>query len=330
VTVEGGPPVTRDFRSLDFEALWAGRGSTTAVERALLAGLLGTTDGRRALEVGPGEGRMTPVVRGRAEEYVALDLHREFLARIPWDPGPEHSLRVVADAHHAPFVDGAFSLVVIIRVYNFLPDPRAFLREIYRLLTPGGSLILGYQPRTSLATLVDDYRLFLSGRRARGALSMTFSRQPQVPSGPAPFPTWLPSRAFVRSTLATAGFDVVRSISSGAEDYVVGRRLPPRLFVQLAPLGDRLGFLPTQFVLARRPSTPELRPFPEWSDMVACARCRTTLGPITLTSTSRYQCVACGAVTQVRDGWLEAPPPVESGPGVPQAVEHRPTATREQ
>ncbi len=307
------PQVTEDFRSLDFEGLWAGRGSTTSVERALLAELLDGVRAERVLEIGPGSGRLTPVVRRRAAEYVALDLHEEFLDKVPLTPGPARSLKVVADLHHAPFVDGSFTALVVVRVYNFLPDPLTFLREASRLLVTGGHIVIGYQPQRSLATLVDDGRRFLDGRRAPGSPSMTFSSLPQVPAVPASFPTWLPTRRFVRSTLCQSGFEIERSLSSGLEDYSPGRRLPPLLFIRLAPLGDRLGFFPTQFVLARKSSEGPVEKFPPWSDMLACPACRTPFGTLELDRSRRVRCVQCGGSVGAAPGWVHARPGSDLG-----------------
>jgi SAM-dependent methyltransferase len=300
------PQVTTDFRSLDFDRLWTGRENTTTVERTILAQLLEGVDTGRVLEIGTGSGRLTPVLRQRAEEYVALDLHPEFLTRIPWGPGPTRSVRVAADAHHPPFVGGAFTAIVVVRVYNFLPDPPAFLRKIYRLLAPGGHLVIGYQPHPSLATLVDDCRLSLQGRRPRGTPTMTFSRAPQVPSGPGPFPAWLPTRRFVRSSLERSGFVVDRALSSGIEDYSIGRRLPPRVFIRLAQLGDRTGILPTQFVLAHKPSGGSPERLPPWTEILACPQCGEPFGSVDLEIPRRLRCPVCKVEMNIGREWIDA------------------------
>ena len=56
-------------------------------------------------------------------------------------PSPEVRKRghwVVADAHMLPFRDSVFSLVVASHVLEHLDDPERALREIYRVLKPGG------------------------------------------------------------------------------------------------------------------------------------------------------------------------------------------------
>jgi SAM-dependent methyltransferase len=300
--------VTTDFRSIDFDRLWVGRDNTTFVERAMLARLLSEADTRRTLEIGTGAGRLTPELRRRAEEYVGLDLHPEFLSRVPTGPGPSRSMRVVGDAHHAPFVDHAFTAIVLVRVYNFLPDPGVFLQEMKRLLVPGGHLIIGYQPRPSMATLVDDIRMFLRNDRAEGSRTLTFARAPLIRSGPGPFPSWVPTRRHLRATLESSGFAVRRTLSTGLEDYVVGRRLPPSIFVRVAESLDHAGWLPTQFVDAQSVSDLAPGPLPDWSTLLACPECGATLASSASGTRAATRCGACRHEVQV----LEDDPPVSS------------------
>lgn len=49
---------------------------------------------------------------------------------------------VVADAHHLPFGDSVFDAVVTFNTFEHLRDPVRAAREIYRVLKPGGRLIL--------------------------------------------------------------------------------------------------------------------------------------------------------------------------------------------
>jgi SAM-dependent methyltransferase len=50
---------------------------------------------------------------------------------------------VRADATTIPFQDNVFDAVVAINVLDHLPDPRAALRAVHRVLRPGGVLIVG-------------------------------------------------------------------------------------------------------------------------------------------------------------------------------------------
>jgi len=60
------------------------------------------------------------------------------------DIAPSDATSVVADASKLPFKDQAVSLVVSMDVLQHIPDPLSVLNEIYRVLSPGGLLIISF------------------------------------------------------------------------------------------------------------------------------------------------------------------------------------------
>jgi SAM-dependent methyltransferase len=86
---------------------------------------------KRALEVGCGEGVIADKLQRRADEVVALDLPDAGL-RTWWQryPGPRY---LHGDAHHLPFEDAQFDLVVAVEVLEHLHDPVQGLREMARV-----------------------------------------------------------------------------------------------------------------------------------------------------------------------------------------------------
>lgn len=49
---------------------------------------------------------------------------------------------VVGDAHHLPFADDSFEAVITFNTFEHLMDPNRAASEVYRVLKPGGKLIL--------------------------------------------------------------------------------------------------------------------------------------------------------------------------------------------
>jgi ubiquinone/menaquinone biosynthesis C-methylase UbiE len=68
---------------------------------------------------------------------------------------------LLADAGRLPFLDRSFDVVSIVAVLAFVPEPEPALREIARVLRPGGRLILADLGKWSL---------WAAARRVRGWL----------------------------------------------------------------------------------------------------------------------------------------------------------------
>jgi len=83
------------------------------------------------LEVGSGEGSLQDIV----EDYTGLDISATARAKY-------HKRFVQADARAMPFLDGEFDAVWTIWVLEHVPNPEQALREIRRVLRPGGLLYL--------------------------------------------------------------------------------------------------------------------------------------------------------------------------------------------
>lgn len=58
------------------------------------------------------------------------------------DSAPEYGPDVVGDAHSLPFGDSSIGAMLSISVFEHLHDPKKAAEEIYRVLKPGGKLLL--------------------------------------------------------------------------------------------------------------------------------------------------------------------------------------------
>lgn len=58
------------------------------------------------------------------------------------DAVPADTVDVVGDARHIPFADGSADAVLCTQVIEHIPEPAPVLQDIWRILKPGGKLIL--------------------------------------------------------------------------------------------------------------------------------------------------------------------------------------------
>lgn len=96
--------------------------------------------GRRTLDVGCGEGRVTRDLRKGGHDVVGVDISRTMIAAArEADPDGEY---VVADAASLPFPDGHADLVISFMSLMDIDDMAGAVREFARVLEPEGRLVL--------------------------------------------------------------------------------------------------------------------------------------------------------------------------------------------
>jgi ubiquinone/menaquinone biosynthesis C-methylase UbiE len=119
------------------------------ITRARLREILEPAPGERVLEVGPGTGYYTlPVAEwlGSGGRLDALDVQQEMLdhtLRRAREAGIENITPSLADAREMPYPDGAFDAAYLVTVLGEIPDQDAALRELRRVVKPGGRIVVG-------------------------------------------------------------------------------------------------------------------------------------------------------------------------------------------
>jgi SAM-dependent methyltransferase len=106
----------------------------------------------RVLDLGCGTGIVARLLRdrlGAGTRLTGVDASAEMIAHAR-TLAPEIDWRE-ANAMKLPFADASFELVVSQQMLQFVPDPAAALREIRRVLAPGGRLVAAtWRPRREL------------------------------------------------------------------------------------------------------------------------------------------------------------------------------------
>lgn len=122
-------------------------------------GRLPLTLGSRVLEVGCGAGLLAIELARRGFRVAATDTTPamlELTKRNAERSGMVARLDVeLADVHALPYPDRTFELVVALGVLPWLHDPRTGLREMARVLQPGGYLLATADNRARLTHMVD-------------------------------------------------------------------------------------------------------------------------------------------------------------------------------
>lgn len=125
---------------------------TDRLEQGLLFNLLESVSGKTLLDVGCGDAVFALDIARRGGLVTGLDADPTMIAaaeRRAQHDGLQLRL-IVGRAENLPFNDAAFDLVVAVTTLCFVRDAEGAVKEMARVLKPGGSLIIGELGRWSL------------------------------------------------------------------------------------------------------------------------------------------------------------------------------------
>ena len=134
---------------------------------------LGMRAGELLLDLGAGGGRHAYGAFARGARVVALDRSEAdakdcaaFLAALVEEADHGDAASMVGDALRLPFPDATFDRVICAEVLEHVPDDRAAMAEIARVLRPGGTAAVTvprFWPELMCWALSDEYHLVEGG-----------------------------------------------------------------------------------------------------------------------------------------------------------------------
>lgn len=204
--------------------------------------------GEKVLEIGCGAGRCTVALAQRGYLVQAMDSVPGMLdttQQFAIQAGLESSISIgLGDAHDLAFRDGGFAAVLAIGVIPYLHSPQRALREMARVLKPGGFLLVTAGNPWRLNHLLDPWLspVVQPAKGALGAMLYRFRKpRPELPcpplrlDSPGELGRWLCSVGLVKLKATTVGFP---SLTFQGQP-IFGKRTSFRLNNWLQGLADR-------------------------------------------------------------------------------------------
>ncbi|MGQ0651792.1 MAG: class I SAM-dependent methyltransferase [Betaproteobacteria bacterium] len=188
--------------------------SFRAQKHTVLALLEGAGD--RVLDVGCGPALLEAELLRRGHEVVGIDVSLEMLRcglnRLAGSPYRDRCRLLPGDVERLRFADSEFDAVACMGVLEYLPAYARALREMRRVLRPGGIAVISVPNRVSL------YHLSLAALRVA---KRTLGR---------PAPAFIPNRCVpwvLLAQMSREGFQVLETQRCGAQYIVKARRALP-------------------------------------------------------------------------------------------------------
>jgi SAM-dependent methyltransferase len=284
------PPVL-DYGDSTYEKdFWLGRGRDyeDLAERTALRSLLPAAGGR-LVDIGAGYGRLANLYFGHRQTILldySPDLLRDARRRLALCP----PLTVAGNFYRLPFADGACDTVVMVRVLHHAVDVPAVLRELRRILPPGGTLVLEHANKRHLKALLRH-----AVRRGPNPLSLEPHEFAHLNFAFHP--------AYIRRQLEAAGFRLEAQRAVSIFRLPLLKRLLPAPFLAgldglLQPVLAPLRLSPSIFLRCR--AVGEAGQPPAGRPLFRCPGCFSTV--LDESDPGQLRCVACGATWPICDG----------------------------
>ncbi len=197
-----------DDPSYNYQDYWQGRDYEHAAEEMAVKRLLRGRHFEHAVDVGGGYGRLSKFLTNFADKVTLAEPSQQQLdiAKIYLKDTPQVDQKLL-QAADLKLKDGSADLVLVVRVLHHLPDPMPELKEIARVLKPGGTFLLEF---ANDAHFLNRVRYAARGKRIPEK-PVSIQDEAKVKAGELPFVNHHP-RTIIKM-LNKAGFEVEATLS---------------------------------------------------------------------------------------------------------------------
>src|SRR3989344_1022167 len=139
--------------------------------------LLDVKKGDKVLEIGCGEGYYTKKILEITSDVTAIDISEKFLEKAKKYTRAKAHDYVCCPAEKIPFPDNSFDKVLMSEVIEHLLDWRDGVREIHRVLKPGGIVVISTPNKLSYFNVACHIKILLRNEPRDGDHIKEFSRR---------------------------------------------------------------------------------------------------------------------------------------------------------
>lgn len=248
------------YDGFNYQEYWVNREYEDQAEKLAIKKFLKEIPQRDSLiDIGAGFGRHASVYGPVFKKCFLIDPSKDLLAQAKKNLKSYSNLTFkVGMLEKLPVDSGSFDAALVVRVIHHLEKPEKAFREIYRVLKPGGFLILEFANKIHFRARI---RALLRGSFT---FASDFSPQEQrssenIKAGKIVFLNHHPEK--IKECLKKASFGVVEVLSvSNFRLPVLKKLIPSPLLLFLGSLVQKplakISFGPSLFVLAQKPEVP--------------------------------------------------------------------------
>jgi ubiquinone/menaquinone biosynthesis C-methylase UbiE len=242
-----------DDPHFSYVSYWQDRSYEHLSEVAALNSLLQGQTFTKSADIGGGYGRLIPTIKQFSKNVILIEPSAKQRNIAKKNFSGEKSVLVQSGTAEKTNLDNSsVSLITVVRVMHHLPDPVPAFKELYRVLRPGGTLVLEFANSRHFKAQIQS---FLTGKPI---LQIPIERRSSanIKRKTIAFVNHHP--ATVLKQLKKAGFQIDKSLSvSNLRSPLIKQVVPQKIMLDLEkrlqnPLSTRF-FGPSIFVLAHKP-----------------------------------------------------------------------------